>query len=209
LGQQSINEKIYWSERSGDFEIGGVGQADVITAKRFNNYRDSISRISKNLSNNNKFLRYYGGFQFNQNVKTDELWKDFGNYYFVLPFFEIFRAEDDFYFAANIICENPDNKQESIDKLMQLFDKLTFEKDYVFPNSNDFLSREDFPDTNGWGIIINSALTSIKNHVVEKVVLARKVILKFYEELNTFSLLNKLKTINPFATHFCLQIKKD
>ena len=209
LGQQSINEKIYWSERSGDFEIGGIGQADVITAKQFKNYSESISRINEKLPNDNKFLRYYGGFQFNQNVKTDELWEDFGNYYFILPMFELFRTEDEFYFAANIICESPDNKQEVIDKLIQLFDKLTFNKGYVFPDSNDFLSREDFPNSDGWGEIINSALTSIKNHVVEKVVLARKVILKFYEELNTFSLLNKLKTINPFATHFCFQIKKD
>jgi len=209
LGQQSSAEKIYWSERSGDFEIGGIGQSDIITAKRFNNYRDSISRINKNLSYKNKFLRYYGGFQFNQNIKTDELWKDFGNYYFILPLFEIYRTEDDFYFAANIICENSDNKQEKIEKILQLFDKLIFRKDFVFPNSNNFLSREDFPNTTGWNKMINSVLTSIKNQHVNKVVLARKVILKFIEELNTVGLLNKLKTINPFATHFCFQIKKD
>jgi len=29
LGQQSIDQKIYWSERSGSFEIGGIGQAVI------------------------------------------------------------------------------------------------------------------------------------------------------------------------------------
>jgi len=208
LGQQSIDEKIYWSERSGAFEMGGIGQAEIITAKRFNNYRDSISQINEKMSNN-RFLRYYGGFQFNQSERSDELWEDFGNYYFILPKFEIFRTEDEFFFAANMICKNTDNQQLEINNLLEDFDNLKFQKEYTFPSFNDFLSREDFPNIDGWNKIINSVLTSINKQVVDKVVLARKVILKFVEELNTITLLNKLKTINPFATHFCFQIKKN
>jgi len=208
LGQQSSDQKIYWSERSGSFEIGGIGQADIITANQFKNYHDSISKINEKLSIN-KFLRYYGGFQFNQSERSDKLWEDFGNYYFILPMFEIFRTEDEFFFAANMISEYSNDHQNGIDKLIEEFDNLTFQKDYAFPNFKDFLSREDFPNTIGWDNIINSVLDSIKNQSVDKVVLARKVILKFLEDLNTIALLNKLKSINPFATHFCFQIKKD
>jgi len=208
LGQQSIDQKIYWSERSGSFEIGGIGQTEIITAKQFNNYYDSISQINEKLSNN-RFLRYYGGFQFNQSEQSDELWESFGNYYFILPRFEIFRTEDEFFFSANMICEDPEYLQTEINNLFEEFDNLTFHKEYVFPSFNDFLSREDFPNTNGWNSMINLVLDSIKNRIVDKVVLARKVILKFLEDLNTIALLNKLKTINPFATHFCFQIKKD
>jgi menaquinone-specific isochorismate synthase len=209
LGQQTLNEKIYWSERSGEFEIGGVGKADIITASIFDDYRESISLINKQLSSENKFLRYYGGFQFNKNEKYDELWKEFGNYYFILPLFEIIRTEDDYYFYTNIVLDKSNDKEFQIHNILNEFDKLVFNKHFKFPNTNDFLSRQDFPNKDGWSDIIISALTSINNHVVEKVVLARKVILKFYENLNIFSLLNKLKTINPFATHFCFQIKED
>ena len=209
LGQQSTAEKIYWSERNGDFEIGGIGKADIITAKTFDNYEKSISLIKKQFSEDFKFLRYYGGFQFNQNETADRLWTDFGNYYFILPLFEIYRTEDEFYFATNIVLDNSINKEKHIEKILYEFDKLEYKKHFVFPNSNDFLSREDIPNTNGWVDIVNSALDSISKKTVEKVVLARKVILKFSEELNTLSLLNKLKTINPFATHFCFQIKKN
>jgi menaquinone-specific isochorismate synthase len=209
LGQQTKNKKIYWSERNGDFEVGGVGKADIITAKKFENYKKSISLIKKQFSENHKFLRYYGGFQFNQNEIGDDLWADFGNYYFILPLFEIYRTEDEFYFATNIVLNKSKTKEQQIEKILNEFDKLEYKKHFVFPNSNDFLSREDFPNTNGWANILNSALDSISKKTVEKVVLARKVILKFSEELNTLSLLNKLKTINPFATHFCFQIKKN
>ena len=209
LGQQSNNQKIYWSERSGDFEIAGIAQADVISANRFNSYHDSISTINNNLSPKSKFLRYYGGFQFNQNVKTDELWQDFGNYYFVLPFFEVYRSEYDYFFAANLIGRNASELENSIKASMQLFDTLSFKTDYVFPKFKDFLAREDFPDTKGWKDMIHSVLGSIRNQSVNKVVLARKVILKFIEDLNIIALLNKLKHINPYATHFCFQINKN
>lgn len=209
LGQQKDNEKIYWSERNGDFEVGGIGKVDIITSNKFENYNNSISQIKNNISDNYKFLRYYGGFQFSQNKNVDELWDDFGNYYFILPLFEIYRSEDEFFFASNIVIDNSTDKQTQIEKILVEFDKLIFNKHYIFPNSNDFLSRQDFPDTKGWEKIISSALKSIKENTIEKVVLARKVILKFSEELNTLSLLNKLKTINPFATHFCFQLKRN
>ena len=209
LGQQSTEEKVYWSERNGDFEVGGVGKADIITAKKFENYQKSISLIKNQFSEDFKFLRYYGGFQFDQNEASDDLWADFGNYYFILPLFEIYRTEDEFYFASNILLNKKTSKQSQIDHIINEFDKLKYNKHFTFPNSNDFLSRQDYPNTGGWTNIINTALESIKNQTVEKVVLARKVILRFSEELNTFSLLNKLKTINPFATHFCFQLKNN
>ncbi len=209
LSQQAIDQKIYWSERYGDFEIGGVGQADFISANRFSNYTDTINHINNLLAEDFKYLRYYGGIQFQHNENSDKLWQYFGDFYFILPRFEIMRLDDEFFFSGNLILNESENRKKQVDQFFAELDKLQYNERLEFQNFNDFLSREDFPDEDGWKKTITSALQVIENHIVEKVVLARKVILKFNEELNIYSLLHKLKSINPYATHFCFQMKQN
>jgi len=208
LGQQKNSKKIYWSERSGDFECGGIGAADIITYGQFSDYKKTISYIYSRLSSQYQYLRYYGGIQFQQETTPDEKWQTFSDYLFILPKFEIIRIEDDYFFACNLIF-NDEDIDIQIEKLFSELDAIQYNDDYKFGHTGNFLSREDYPDKTGWQQILTKALKSIESEIIEKVVLARKVILKFTDTPSIYSVLNNLKKINPYSIHFCFQINSD
>lgn len=209
LNQQPHDQRIYWSERSGDYEVGGIGQADMVSDANKNNYSKAINHIYAHLSAENKNLRYFGGLQFQNRETSDDLWKSFRKFYFILPQFEILNLAGEFLFCCNIFLYSSNNKSKQIEQIFDEFDRLKFDEQTNFQTSDDFLKREDFPDKKGWAKSIQTALQIIDKNIVEKVVLARKVILTFNDTLNIYSLLKRIMVINPHATHFCLQLKQN
>ena len=64
LHNQQVPQKIYWSGRSGDFEVGGIGVAGILEGNGPIDHAGVFAYMEDRLASDNPNLRYYGGMNF-------------------------------------------------------------------------------------------------------------------------------------------------
>jgi len=102
LSTAKKSPKVYWSNREGDFEIGGIGKSWEIKEDDYNRIPSTLSEIStltKRISPN-PFLKIIGGIAFDPKKHTDNRWRDFSNLWFILPEISIIREGNNYYQIA-------------------------------------------------------------------------------------------------------------
>ena len=123
LHNQRIETKIYWSDRDQFFEIGGVGIADRIMGKNCIDHKNLFSYFEDRLSEDNSYLRYYGGITFDDSNLGGE-WETFGTHQFIVPQFELLRLEEKNIFAFNIAIDDIQTKK--IDSVLATLEQFNF-----------------------------------------------------------------------------------
>ncbi|MFC1557032.1 isochorismate synthase MenF [candidate division KSB1 bacterium] len=199
--------KIYWSDRDQDFEVSGIGSAYSVKGASGLNCTTLFGRINEALPPEYKNMRFYGGIRFNGLHEGSKEWESFGTYRFTIPQFELLCQDNRNIFACNICIDpkiNPDTQKRSI---LEAFDKIEFDTTVEHYRSNKLISREDFPDKKKWRNKIITALKNLDRGGMGKIVLARRSLLTFIRPVDPFDLLYKLKITNPYAYHFCFQIR--
>src|SRR5512136_1655183 len=83
LQAQSIHPKIYWCDRKQDFELAGIGQADLISCRSGTDLPKMFNSVRKSISLAGRDIRYYGGMSFDISQKNERCWNSFGNFYFL------------------------------------------------------------------------------------------------------------------------------
>lgn len=206
LNHDQTKTKIYWSDRDRETEMGGVGSADVIKGNGSINHEEIFNHIEDRLASDNPYLRYYGGYCFDDK-HLDPAWNDFGTYQFMIPKFEFYRQDHDYHFAVNIAVKdiNTEFIQRLIEQLNQGHFKPT-ETGYSIP---DIKNRIDQPDQREWSKTFASAQQLLKSGKLQKIVLARKSTFTFAEHLNPWELLIQLKKNTPQCFHFGFQLNTD
>lgn len=200
-GQRSEN-KIYWADRNGDFEMAGIGAADLLKGDDLINYKELFFRLRQRLSVENKYLRYYGGVGF-YNKKPGKEWQAFGSYFFIVPQFEIFKVKGKSFFAFNIKADNINLSgiNESISKLNSL----------IFPCGRlagiipKVCSLQHSPDRAHWEKIFNENIRLSGEMMFDKIVLARKTFIDFEENINPLFLFSRLKENTKGCFHYYFQ----
>ena len=205
LSQQQVEQKTYWSDRQGDFAIAGLGVTDLVKGNEFISYQDLFARLRKYLSSSSSQVHYYGGISFrNQEINTS-LWQEFGNYYFLVPKFEVYTNESGTYFACNILLDSETSYHLKLSQLLIELNKITFETvNWQTPITKSF-SRIDLPNKLGWYRNIKSALASFAKGETEKIVLARQSNFTFLNPWQPEHLLSLLRKNNHQAFHFLFQ----
>jgi len=202
LRSQNFSLKTYWSDRSNQFEIAGVGAVDFVGDGTGCNYHEVFGQLCDTLCHSDPDIRYYGGFTFAPDQATDDSWKRFGRYYFILPQFELIKTADNTHFVCNVRADIDRNQYAA---MMSQLEALTFEFGNISCEIPQIVSEEDFPEKSRWMAIVQSALEAFKAHRYEKIVLARKRALEFVDKLNPFILLQKLKETASNSYTFCFQ----
>ncbi|MBW1740867.1 MAG: isochorismate synthase [Deltaproteobacteria bacterium] len=205
LAAQRDSCKVYWSDREKEFEMAGVGVADLVMGNTWFDHDLLFSQVRSQISNNGKDVRYYGGLRFSHESvsRDDHPWKAFGCCRFVLPRFELYRHLDVTHFACNLI---PRKDRDNLKAILDQLDAVTF-----FSRSTDQLMpsikrRHDTPDQEGWKVMFNTAMQAIDQGELEKIVLARRTTFEFSEDLKPILLLERLKTQSEGCVHFCVQV---
>lgn len=201
LYQQNTENKIYWSDREGNLEVGGIGKADSLQGSQIN-YKKTIEYIEDRLSEDNPNLKYYGGFCFDEKKFGSE-WKEFQYFQFIVPQFEFYREGKEIHFAVNLAIK--DINAEFIQKVIQALNEIDFnctQNSYTIP---DTISRNDQPHQHEWLKSFQQAKELIQSHKLDKIVLARKSTFEFTENLNPTGIVMNLKKETPHCFHFCLQ----
>lgn len=212
LARQSVDVKTYWSERTSNLTIAGVGIADLVTDIRPIGHAQIFYQLRQNLSPLFSQVRYYGGIGFSQDRPLSPDWKLFGNYRFVVPRFEVRSNGIETYFVCNFRCKSVTDSLGKIQAQLDLLEELsqldlTIAYEPVEPVLALVIDRTDSPNYSDWQQSVEFGLSTFAKLNIDKIVLARQSTLTFADDLQPQSLLLALQPHNPHSYHFCFQIE--
>lgn len=209
LNGQKIYRRIYWRDREGALETAGTSAARVIYLDADNCFEPVVNSLNKYKLHDEK-IRFYGGFRFHQqrtDSEKDRDWDGFYGAYFVLPRFELTRTAEQTELAVNIVID-PSQPDELSNVLAQIKHSLgaPVEPDTNLPN---IVSRTDTPDRNGWDGMMANAASRLDSKELQKIVLARKVVLECSRPVNPWSVLSLLRERSDGCYLFAFQFESD
>ncbi len=209
LGQQRGFTQYYWRERDGNFTMAGVGEAHVLMHRGGAEtpaelFRDMRARLTLE----HPALRYYGGFRFRCGVNAADSakgtrWREFKDYRFVIPRFEVLQRRRGCVLACNVVCGDAASNAAELDCLIADLTRLRFRRESPSPVTPRVVSREDRPDFAGWDTMVSSALAKFAEGTMEKVVLARETTFTTEDTIDPVSLLLRLSAASPKSYEFC------
>lgn len=197
--------QYYWSSRDDDFEMAGVGEADVLVPLGAVDVQGLFDHMRSRLSMRHPSLRYYGGFRF-QPAPADSAkgarWRAFKAYRFVVPRFEVVRRPGGTFLACNVRPGGARANAETLERVLEDLHRLDFDPPTDAPPPA-VARRADLPDADGWRAMIERALDDFSAHRLEKVVLARETCFEADAPWDAAGLLARLVARNQRAFEFC------
>ena len=209
LMNQVIAPAVYWEDRSGEFEIVGVGAAVQIQGQTRKEYAVIIDEVQSYLENASDFVRFLGGFQFNGTREIEEKWKPFGAYWFFVPQLEIWRQEDVFNIALNFIVKAEEQLQEQLQRLIRFLKRILWQENRPKVQISGYVRRVDVPQFPQWKQMIETALHIFRTTDRDKLVLARCSSFEFLQPLNPVEIFRRLKGATPQTYHFYFQPREN
>ncbi len=206
LQAQAAQTHYYWASREGDFEMAGVGEADVLVPDGHLDATGLFRLMRKRLDLRWPGLRYYGGFRFQATDLSQHRWHNFTAFRFIVPRVEVIRRGERTWLAANIRWTGPDGLEQELATLSDTLSQLVpVSGEVAIPALPALLGRVDLPDREGWERLVHRALEAFAAHDLEKVVLARETEFQFDTEttLNPIGLLRRLLRHSTQAYEFC------
>ena len=211
LNDQEISTKIYWSDRQKEFEFAGVGVADRIRGNNTVDYRELLTKFDRgSLNSDNGDIRYYGGAVFSNTESVDESWKSFGAYQFILPQFDIIkRPNSETIFSCNLVIPPDADPSCYCNRVLAKLQRLAFSPEDIPDPLPQLCCRNYLPTPSRWRSAVGDILELINDGQIEKIVLARKTLLKFDRCINPYWVLKRMKNNSPSCYHFCFQFDED
>jgi menaquinone-specific isochorismate synthase len=203
LSSQSAGSRGYWSDRDDEFQLAGLGRADMIAGDTGHGIGQALESVHQRLEFCDADIRYFGGMRFAPSPRCGAEWQVFKGYRFILPRFEVVCREGVTTFACNM---------RSDDDLAVVEDELDrisldhHEETIVIPALN---RRSDRPGRNDWTSAVARTLEGIRENRFQKIVLARNSTLAFDIPVNAARVLNVLESRSVNAFHFCFQPDRD
>lgn len=201
--------KIYWSDRERNFETAGVGAAEILKEESSWSMANLLKTIEDNLSSAECAIRYYGSICFDQDGYRSTSWQQFGRFYFIIPEFEIRRANNRVTFAFNVSCRPECRREEIIEKLLGSLEELNFNDEPAGrPFDARVLSRIDFPNKSKWKANIVQAIGDLRLQNIKKIVLARKSVFQMSHDIDPVALLKQVSNNSINTYDFCFQLNE-
>ena len=189
---------MYWADRDGWDEVAGVGTADFVAGTDSDGVDSLFEQLRGRLEGRETAARYFGGMRFNGRDASDDGWRGFGGYRFVLPRFELSQQGPDSVLACQWL-----RSVDTVDKLMVDLDALVFpgtESACAHPAAT---ARDDLPDRAGWESAVAETLDLVSENSVGKVVLARKSVFGFPADLDPIACMQALLPEAEQCYRFC------
>ncbi len=199
LREQRAYPRMYWSGREGGAEISAVGVADLQTGDGPGDIDVLRKRL---LESGDGEVRYYGGGRFDPEREASEEWGPFGSYSFVLPRFELHAGEEGATLMCNLVLPRDASRQEEVLGQIEGLRAPSGGRDATLPEP---LYRKDAPEHEGWGGNVGRALAAFSEGRMGKVVLARRAVFGFGEDLDGLLLAEELRDAAPDCFRFYVQ----
>lgn len=205
LENQQNSIKIFWEDREKCFTHAGIGAAHIINPGNKKSPYQIIPDIQQHLLGDFQNLKYFGGFCFDFTRKIEEQWKNFGAGRFVLPLIELNRTSSATTLACNILIDK--NISGTIKTALAQLRNLQPPKMDPGMDLSVFSDRFNIPVEKAWKKSVEEVLKSIQKSRYKKIVLARRVRLKFYKPVNPFALMCRLRKSSSNCFCFIFQFK--
>ncbi len=199
LAAQHHPIKGYWSARDGSLEVAAIGEADELKSAEFPTVGNVFHQIFQRLENCDPEIRYFGGFRFGDWHATDQTWRAFGVYRFLLPQVELVRRGD----AVALACNFGAGDAGSAAATLAALSGIAVEPRQPRGPLPRPTVRMDTPDRKAWLSAVAEASRAISDKRLRKLVLARRACFDFGQPLDAFELLMRLRETTPDCYHFC------
>jgi len=211
LHAQQETTHYYWSSRDGDFEMAGVGEADVIVPEEHADLPGLFAGMRQRLSIEWPNLRYYGGFRFRDDQEDSGRWKNFKAYRFIAPQVEIVRCGSKTWLTCTVRKGTPESTAAALKRIEVLADQWGDPEHSPVCALPPLAGRVDLPDREGWNDLIDLALEAFAAREMEKVVLARETEFQYDTKLplDAVGMLRRLVAHSSQAYVFCFHPKAD
>lgn len=207
LEAQGMRSRGYWCSRERDFELAGVGTADIISAEVECDYEELFDILKAGISSVHPNLRYYGGMRFRQCAPAAPKWRPFGAYRFVLPRFEVFTRGAQTYLACNAIRD--DEAGDLPERILEALAAMPFPGRGEAGPVPTLSTRQDAPNLDTWSEQIGHLLREFDEGTLKKVVLARESVFSFNATPDPIAILRRLSEGSRRTYRFCFQPRAD
>jgi menaquinone-specific isochorismate synthase len=196
--------QYYWSDRKGNFEMAGIGEADVLVPAHEDDtdYDRLFDRMRGRLGLQQPTLRYYGGFRFHPGAVRGERWRAFRAYRFVVPEFEVTREANRTVLACNYLVPESGAANGGLTAVLSRLSALRFESATSVPVPR-MSGRVDQPSEAEWRRLVRRLLDLFDRGKLQKVVLARETSFTAAAPINAVELLVRLITHTEHSFDFC------
>ena len=207
LRAQPTGEALYWSGRDDDVEIAAMGAADRIGTS---NLPVDVSALEERLDRRlerGSGVRYFGGLRFDAEQPAaasspDDRWRPFGAARFVLPRFLLRRTPAGTALTCRLVLPRDHGRREALE---QAIDALVFPRAQAPASLPPLLERTDAPSHARWKQMVEWALRHFDGGALHKVVLARRVALRFARRIGPFHVLQHLRDATHGCFHFAVR----
>ena len=205
LAAQRGITQYYWRDRDGDFEMAGVGEADVLSPSRVPPEPHAVlDEIRRRLPDGGEQPRYYGGFRFEPTRAPGGRWSAFVAYRFVAPLVEVCRGGQGTRIAVNLYGASEAEWSAVVARACEcLRGGLVFSGTPKAPVMPRIVSRSDRPDRAGWAAMLGRAAEAFDRGELGKVVLARETCFTAEEPFDAVAVLTSLARQTENAFLFC------
>ena len=195
LNSQDFPEKVYWADRASEFQVAGVGVAASIDRNAKAQLGEAFSHIQSNLNSTYNDLRYYGGSSFSDaRSSLTGPWKSMDTFRFILPQFEIVRSKRSATtFNCNLVFHSDGGVSKQLKLISANLEKLNFTPQASHIPLPKLISKKHVPEFSTWKLLLQEVLGLVNSGKLEKIVLARKTLLRFDQPINPYSLLEKIQ----------------
>ena len=203
--QNKKNNFFYWNIPANDFTIFCYGSIFSISengAQRTENTENKISSLHKNFTNNwndynlSSIPLIVGGMKFSADDKN-EIWHDFADSEWKIPQNVLLKNSSGSFLITNFFLSY--SEEEILKSFRDGFELLNCSQtngghEVKFYKVAELSSEEE---KNSWTEKVKSALDKISKNEIQKIVLSRKVQLKFETEPKLYKLLSDLSNDFP------------
>ncbi|SEB05025.1 menaquinone-specific isochorismate synthase [Thalassobacillus cyri] len=199
-GAAVMNEpRLFWKSADEDVVMAGVGAAIRLSSAkddRFQNIQDQWKQLMEHAY---RFDRHeqkgtgpvaMGGFSFDPRKENTELWSSFGNNQLEIPSYLLTIVENEHYFTINAVIYPDDHKEQLKFQWEEAKSALLQKRNHTFIAPEILERKEIEPDE--WKRLVKKATEDIEAGVLDKVVLAREIRLKFDENVDISQVLQHL-----------------
>lgn len=197
--------QYFWSNRPGHFEMGGVGEADVLVPLGTPDLGGLFHHMRQRLRPDGPSLRYYGGFRFHLGPVRGDRWGAFKAYRFIVPLFEVLRRGQEHFLACNVKLGVPELNRITLRNTLEALAALRMEEAPPHPRLPRVLRRQDLPDPHGWAAQVQEALAACAAQRFEKVVIARETTFSAETALDPLAVFARLREGSMRAYEYCFR----
>lgn len=198
---------FYFSKPTEKFKFLGIGSIDNPHSEEI------IEKVSKGEADSNYLIDAYKEIQVPGNIplvlgaekfpvkKNDSIWNDFDESNWFIPQILLYQDSENSYLILQYMGNNPSTQffEETL--------KLLVNPELKSHHQNPCVQSSNTTNINDWTTAVNRALNQIRNKIIEKVVLARKIEFSLDMNLSISRALLKLQKRYPDCSTFAFRKK--